>query len=77
MHWGPSHWPLSTQAEPGHGAGGIPAQFFWSSTLYLIPSSFPPKYPGMYYSGGGSPPPAGKDLLRDLCGEGKGASQIF
>lgn len=22
--------------------------------LYLIPSSFPPKYPGMYYSGGGS-----------------------
>lgn len=46
--------PPSTQAEPGHGAGGIPAQFSWSSTLYLIPSSFPPKYPGMYYSEGGS-----------------------
>ena len=34
MHWGPSHCPPSTQAEPGHGAGGIPAQFSWSSTLF-------------------------------------------
>lgn len=69
MHWGPSHCPPSTQAEPGHGAGGIPAHFSWSSTLYLIPSSFPPKYPGMYYSGGGS---SWKVSLETCVGKGRG-----